>query len=86
MSILTLSHVRKSFGDNPVIRDISLEVNQGDVVAILGPSGSGKTTLLRCAAYLTQADGGTLTLDIDERSALFSSPSIFLETKPRCEM
>ena len=63
MSILTLSHVRKSFGDNPVIRDISLEVNQGDVVAILGPSGSGKTTLLRCAAYLTQADGGTLTLD-----------------------
>ena len=63
MSTLTLSHVRKSFGDNPVIRDISLSVEQGDVVALLGPSGSGKTTLLRCAGYLSRADGGTVTLD-----------------------
>ena len=63
MSMLELSHVRKAFGDNPVIRDISLSVDQGDVVALLGPSGSGKTTLLRCAGYLTRADGGTVTLD-----------------------
>jgi ABC-type cobalamin/Fe3+-siderophores transport system ATPase subunit len=46
-----------------VIRDISLSVNQGDVVAVLGPSGSGKTTLLRCAGYLSRADGGTVALD-----------------------
>ena len=63
MSMLELNRVKKSFGDNPVIRDISLSVEQGDVVAILGPSGSGKTTLLRCAGYLTRADGGTVTLD-----------------------
>jgi len=63
MSMLELSHVKKSFKENPVIRDISISVEQGDVVAVLGPSGSGKTTLLRCAGYLSQADGGTVTLD-----------------------
>ena len=63
MSMLELSHVRKAFGENQVIRDISLSVEQGDVVALLGPSGSGKTTLLRCAGFLTRADGGTVTLD-----------------------
>ena len=63
MSVLELKQVKKSFGDHPVIRDISLSVDQGDVVAILGPSGSGKTTLLRCAGYLSQADSGTVTLD-----------------------
>ena len=63
MSMLELSHVKKSFKENPVIRDISISVEQGDVVVVLGPSGSGKTTLLRCAGYLSQADGGTVTLD-----------------------
>ncbi len=63
MSMLELNRVKKSFGDNPVIRDISLSVNQGDVVVLLGPSGSGKTTLLRCAGYLSRADSGAVTLD-----------------------
>ena len=61
--MLTLKNVYKKFGDNVVLNNVSLEVNQGDVVAILGPSGSGKTTLLRCAGYLTKADSGTLILD-----------------------
>ena len=63
MSMLEIRNVRKSFGDNPVLKDISLEVNKGDVIAILGPSGSGKTTLLRCINFLERADGGTLILD-----------------------
>lgn len=61
--MLELSHIRKHFGKNEVLKDISLRVDDGDVVALLGPSGSGKTTLLRCASYLSPADDGTITLD-----------------------
>ena len=45
--MLEISHVKKSFGKNHVLRDVSMKVNKGDVIVILGPSGSGKTTLLR---------------------------------------
>ena len=64
--MLTLRNVYKKFGDTVVLNGVSLDVNQGDVVAILGPSGSGKTTLLRCAGYLTKADSGTLVIDDKE--------------------
>ena len=61
--LLRVDNIRKSFGEQAVLRDVSLEVDKGDVVAILGPSGSGKTTLLRCLNFLERADGGTLTFD-----------------------
>ncbi len=61
--MLELSHIRKHFGKTEVLKDISLRVDDGDVVALLGPSGSGKTTLLRCASYLSPADDGKITLD-----------------------
>lgn len=61
--MMEADHVRKAFGGQPVLRDISLRVNKGDVITILGPSGSGKTTFLRCLNFLERADGGTLTLD-----------------------
>ena len=61
--LLSICGVRKAFGDQTVLRDVNLEVDKGDVVAILGPSGSGKTTLLRCLNFLEHADGGELTFD-----------------------
>ena len=62
-AVLTLSHAAKSFGGTQVLKDISLSVSKGDVLAIIGPSGSGKSTLLRCATLLETLDGGTLRYD-----------------------
>ena len=61
MNVLKMSNIQKSFGENHVLKDISIEVNKGEVVSIIGPSGSGKSTLLRCATLLETIDGGTLS-------------------------
>ena len=58
--VLEICNVAKSFGENKVLRDISLTVSKGDVVSVIGPSGSGKSTLLRCATLLDRFDSGTL--------------------------
>lgn len=60
MKYLEIKNLRKSFGDLAVIKDISLTVEEGQVVAIIGPSGSGKSTLLRCATMLETMDAGEL--------------------------
>ena len=60
MKLFTASNIKKSFGGNAVLKDISLEVNKGEVISIIGPSGSGKTTFLRCAAMLETPDAGVL--------------------------
>lgn len=61
--MLEIKNIKKSFGQTHVLRDVSLSVNKGDVIAILGPSGSGKTTLLRCLNFLEKADAGTMVFD-----------------------
>lgn len=60
--MLEIKNVKKSFGKQEVLKDVSLRVEKGDVIVILGPSGSGKTTLLRSLAFLEKADGGVMTL------------------------
>lgn len=58
--ILRINHLKKQFGEHIVLRDISFDVYQGDVVSIIGPSGSGKSTLLRCINFLEQPTNGTI--------------------------
>ena len=60
MKILEINHIRKSFGNLRVLDDISMSVEEGQVVSVIGPSGSGKSTLLRCATLLETMDGGDL--------------------------
>ena len=61
--MLEIKGVTKAFGEKEILKGIDLEVEKGDVVAILGPSGSGKTTFLRCLNFLERADSGTLVFD-----------------------
>lgn len=66
MKILEMNHVKKNFGNNQVLKDINLSVNEGEVVTIIGPSGSGKSTLLRCATFLETMDDGNIIYMDDE--------------------
>ncbi len=59
--VVSIDHAQKSFGGVQVLKDISLSVNPGEVVAIIGPSGGGKSTLLRCMTLLERVDGGDLS-------------------------
>ena len=62
-TIIHVSHLKKSFKQLEVLKDISLDVHEGEVVVIIGPSGSGKSTLLRCLNRLEASDGGEIVID-----------------------
>jgi polar amino acid transport system ATP-binding protein len=60
MNVISVKNLKKSFGSLDVLRGINLDINKGDVVAIIGPSGSGKSTLLRCLIELEHISGGSV--------------------------
>ena len=62
-NMLEISHVKKHFGKQEVLKDVNLKVEKGDVIVILGPSGSGKTTFLRSLTFLEKADAGEMLFD-----------------------
>ncbi|MEE6273453.1 amino acid ABC transporter ATP-binding protein [Georgenia wangjunii] len=70
--------LRKSFGTNLVLDGVDLQVEEGEVVAVIGPSGSGKSTLLRCLNLLEEPDGGTITInDVTVNPPRFSAKQAY---------
>jgi len=63
MAFLEVKNIYKSFGDTPVLKGVSFDMDRGEVFSIIGSSGNGKTTLLRCLNFLETADQGTITVD-----------------------
>jgi multiple sugar transport system ATP-binding protein len=70
MSALSLSGITKSFGDNAILKGVSLEVEPGEFIALVGPSGCGKSTLLRILAGLEHADTGEIVIGDREMSGI----------------
>ena len=63
MAILEVKNLKKKFGTNPVLKDVSFSLEEGQVLAIIGSSGSGKTTLLRCLNFLETPDSGQIIVN-----------------------
>ncbi len=88
MAILEVRNILKKFNKTQVLKDISFDVNVGEVVAIIGPSGSGKSTLLRCINQLEKVNGGTIKVcDMDmivgynNNKPLYAEPKLLREIR-----
>ena len=79
--LIRIEHLAKSFGDNLVLRDISIDITEGEKVVIIGPSGSGKSTFLRCMNLLEIPTGGKIWFEGEE----ITSPDVDIN-KVRCRM
>ncbi len=79
-SILKLENINKSYGETHVLRGISLEIEESEVLVIIGPSGTGKSTLLRCMNLLTRPDDGQIWLEGQEITASGVDVNIVRET------
>ncbi len=62
-ALLSIEHLKKAYGENVVLKDISLTVKRGEVIVVIGPSGCGKSTFLRCLNALEPIQGGTVEID-----------------------
>lgn len=70
--MITISHLKKEYSEATPLKDVTVEINKGDVIAIIGPSGTGKSTLLRCVNLLEKPTKGEITIDgerITEKNA-----------------
>ena len=76
MKLFEMKHIRKSFGDLKVLKDISFSVEEGQVLSIIGPSGSGKSTILRCATGLEKPDSGEI-IKTGEVGLVFQNFNLF---------
>ncbi len=87
--IVRLAHIKKKFGSAEVLKDITLEVYSGEVVAVIGPSGGGKSTLLRCATLLETFDSGELSYGdlqvahTEGSRAVYGSRTVLKQAKSR---
>lgn len=79
--MIKIENLNKSFGDNHVLKDISLTVNDQETLAIIGPSGGGKSTLLRCLDLLEVPESGKVTIDEYSYDAKHLSKDKFLEIR-----
>ena len=88
-TILKCTKLNKSFGKKHVLKDVSLEVNEGDIVAFIGPNGSGKTTTIKLALGLLTIDSGTVTINdfdiineyskaIEKVGAIVENPDLYM--------
>lgn len=81
MAILEVKNLSKTFDKLEVLKDISFNVEQGEVVAIIGPSGSGKSTLLRCINQLERADGGEINVSGSKMLYTEKNKAIYADKK-----
>ena len=61
--MISVKHLKKAFGESVILKDVNVEIHEGDIISVIGPSGSGKSTLLRCLNLLEPPTAGEITLD-----------------------